>query len=410
LFERKYVAVDGVNQEDDELSILEILYYHSAHNPRYIQELHKALVEIGMKLPNNVRQLQLRLKEGFKETELWEQGVLFTNRRVRDDHEDVFSVRDTIDPEKYVYRLSTSLGGETDILEDEGGSQSENTITRTIRLNSFSLHLLRSALARVKFYEFRNLQLFFPNLRSVKEFIQSENYLGQIDIDVTGTEAQFSRLSPEEKLQMSVAVLQKLADDIRKGSPVFKGTKVFEPVPIRHIVRETIDFRREYKADDDVGTGMHETTNTELHADLTHEDWYIYDKNYGTSEEKALVKYIQGLISVLREHYQDIYLLRNEKLFKIFDFAEGRPFEPDFVLFLTEKATGKQINYQLFMEPKGSHLIATDQWKEDFLKQIQDEAQINVNLPLKGFRLIGLPFFNSDNRRPFEHAFQQLLP
>ena len=181
------------------------------------------------------------------------------------------------------------------------------------------------------------------------------------------------------------------------------------PQAISHVVRDRT-INREYNPATDVGTGMHETTTPALHADLSQEDWYIYDENYGTSEEKALVKYIQSQIPALRERYEDIYLLRNEKLFQLYNFVDGHPYEPDFVLFLTDRATSKALNYQLFIEPKGQHLLLTDQWKENFLLQIEAQHEIRVTFPNDDFELIGLPFYNEQIRKQaFEAAFRQML-
>jgi type III restriction enzyme len=152
---------------------------------------------------------------------------------------------------------------------------------------------------------------------------------------------------------------------------------------------------------------MRETANL----DLRGEDWYVYDENYCTSEEKALVKFIQSQVPALRQKYEDVYLLRNENLFQLYDFAEGRPFEPDFVLFLTDKATGQSIHYQLFIEPKGQHLIPHDQWKEEFLQQIASGQNITVAFPNRGFKVVGLPFYNTEaKRQAFAAAFRQALP
>jgi type III restriction enzyme len=105
-------------------------------------------------------------------------------------------------------------------------------------------------------------------------------------------------------------------------------------------------------------------------------------------------KFVRGKIDTLRNRYTDIYLLRNQKLFQLYNFAEGRPFEPDFVLFLTEKATSKSLVYRLFIEPKGQHLISYDQWKEDFLKQIETQHKMTVVFQNRDFKLVGLPFYN----------------
>ena len=107
------------------------------------------------------------------------------------------------------------------------------------------------------------------------------------------------------------------------------------------------------------------TPKNQMYAlDLSNVRWYAYNDNYGTSEEKALVKYIEGKMEKFEEKYDEIYLVRNEKDLKIYDFAEGRPFEPDFVLFLRVKGSSdKYDNLQLFIEPKGNNLLIKDKWK-----------------------------------------------
>ncbi|HPM10865.1 MAG TPA: DEAD/DEAH box helicase family protein [Paludibacter sp.] len=405
-YQRKF---DDLEEERHPLRMLEVLYYHSAHNPRYIQELHKALVHIGMKPENQVRHLRLLMKDDFKNSELWEQGVLFKNKRIRNDSADIFEIKESLIQKSYPCRIMTGRGKDIDILGDDELPELTHTITKTIKLNSFSLHLLRSALSRIKFFEFRNLKNYFPNLNSIKEFITSDNYLGKISVAITATQNNLNTLSSFTKLRIAVSVLQKLADDIRKGTPDYIGTREFIPVPIKQVVAPEIPLKREYKPESDVGTGMRETIYNHLAADLRQEPWYVYDENYGTSEEKALVKLIQGYIPDLEKKYRAIYLLRNEKLFEIYDFDEGRRFEPDFVLFLTDKKTGKQIHYQLFIEPKGEFLSEHDSWKEDFLLQIEQEAKINLPLPKHDYNVIGLPFYNSGNPHVFETAFEQVL-
>jgi type III restriction enzyme len=71
------------------------------------------------------------------------------------------------------------------------------------------------------------------------------------------------------------------------------------------------------------------------------------------------------MVDELREKYQEVYLVRNERILKIFSFKDGSAFEPDYLLFMKDKK-GKDLNYQLFIEPKGSHLAEYDKWKNDF--------------------------------------------
>lgn len=396
---------------DDELRVLEELYYHSAHNPRYIQELHQALRESGI-IPEHARQLRLNIKDSVRQSDFWQSGYLFANERVRNDNADVFGLQDALIPRRYPYALRTGYTRETAILDDlkVDDISSADTRTRTLAFKDFSRHLLRAALARLAFYHFENLKGLFPHLSSMSQFISSEDYLAQIEVDVTGTPAQLASLSNQDQFTIALDVLQKLSADIRSGTVPYIGTREFKPMAIQHCVREkTINVYVKPGATTGSGVGMR--TDTEYGADLSREEWYVYDENYGTAEEKALVKFIQSQMDILRERYIDIYLLRNQKLFQLYSFDDGRPFEPDFVLFLTEKATGKLLNYQLFIEPKGQHLIAFEQWKEDFLRQIETRRKFTVILENQDFRLIGLPFYNEQVRkREFEGEFRRILP
>ena len=78
-----------------------------------------------------------------------------------------------------------------------------------------------------------------------------------------------------------------------------------------------------------------------LKIDLISQSWYIYDENYGTSEEKYLIRFIKNNIAILESKIFEIYLLRNENLFQIYRFSDGKPIEPDFILFLKDKKTKK---------------------------------------------------------------------
>ena len=395
---------------DSELRVLEELYYHSAHNPRYIQELHQALRETGI-MPEHARQLHLNIKESFKQSSFWENGLIFTNERVRNDNAGVFALQDAFIPPRYAYSLRTGYTRETAILDDlkVDDIAGTGTHTKTVALKDFGRQLLRAALARLKFYQFDNLKVYFPHLLSTGHFITSEDYLAQIKVDVTGTPAQLTSLSSQDRFNIAVDVLQRLATDIRSGTATYIGTKEFKPEAIQHCVREkTINVY--VKPGAMTGTGVGMRSDTEYNADLSQEEWYVYDENYGTAEEKALIKFIQSQIDTLRDRYSDIYLLRNQKLFQLYNFGDGRPFEPDFVLFLTEKTTGKSLVYQLFIEPKGQHLLAGEWWKGEFLQQIEGKHKITVVFQNRDYKLVGLPFYNERvKKQEFESEFQRVL-
>ena len=55
--------------------------------------------------------------------------------------------------------------------------------------------------------------------------------------------------------------------------------------------------------------GVPQAESGEFRLDLSSKDWYVFNENYGTSEEKAFVKYFNQQYSRLRENYDEIYLV-----------------------------------------------------------------------------------------------------
>jgi type III restriction enzyme len=88
----------------------------------------------------------------------------------------------------------------------------------------------------------------------------------------------------------------------------------------------------------------------------------------------------------------------------LYRFSDGKATEPDYVLFMKERKSSEDLIYQLFIEPKGEHLIAVDLWKEDFLREIENEAKVEL-YQNEHFRLIGLPFYNkTEKETEFKNA------
>jgi type III restriction enzyme len=153
-------------------------------------------------------------------------------------------------------------------------------------------------------------------------------------------------------------------------------------------------------------------------------DWYILDGFVGTSEEKELIEFIKNSFGNLEKKYKEIYLLRNEEVYKIYDFKKGRGFMPDFILFLKtkeKKQTGiakTELYYQVFIEPKGNQYLGADgtfktgkeDWKEEFLEKISERYGIDkvVKAENPNYRLIGLPFFNADHNNEFSEGFDKI--
>lgn len=396
---RKY---DG--DASNPLRVIEKLHYHSAHNPRYIQELHTALVQTGI-IPDTKKQLDLFLKNDFKESRLYTKGLVFVNeRKTLAEMEDDGTIGKGILSKIFKVIMPTGKMRSGLIFGNAAPSDVLTSITIDIKLGELGKHVLRSALNSFSTYNFNSLKEVYPQLKSVKEFIESDNYLAKLSVKVSGNQNSLAAYSQEDKLYIAKAVLKDLEPILRTRGKTYRGTKEFKPSVFNKVFRDKIvlNVTVSPSGDKEFGESMKTPKNQMYALDLSNVRWYAYNDNYGTSEEKALVKYIEGKMEKFEEKYDEIYLVRNEKDLKIYDFAEGRPFEPDFVLFLRVKGSSdKYDNLQLFIEPKGNNLLIKDKWKNDFLKQIKAMAEVTWCTNTDDYMVWGIPFFNENTNAEF---------
>jgi type III restriction enzyme len=395
---------------DHEMRICEELYYHSAYNPKYIQELNTALQEIGMKA-KETKERHVLLKDSFKKTALYKAGHVFLNDRVKYLREEINGLESSIITKTHHVSLRTGYTKSVVAFEAQGNDRGANKESKDYLLKDFGTAIVRKALQRIEFYEFSSLKKYLPNLKSVAEFITSDNYLGKIKIEVTGLPEQVSNLSPDEKLDAVIQVLNEISGVIASDKIEFKGSKEFKPRMMKDVFTDkTLNFMIDGGEDQEFGKSMNNATETAYHLDLTSKSWFAFDDCFGTSEEKLLIQYIDKRYKDLSKVYSEVYLIRNEKHFKIYAFEDGRPFEPDFILYLIGKEKTDTMHYQVFVEPKGTHLLKADEWKEKFLVSIKEHFQVEQLFSNKKYVVWGLPFYNSKERMPeFEEAFETLI-
>ncbi|MFC1872492.1 DEAD/DEAH box helicase family protein [Chloroflexota bacterium] len=407
LYQRKYDVRD--TEEEHELRICEELYYHSAYNPRYIDELHTALEEIGIKA-KEVRQRYLKLKPDFKETDFYKAGFLFLNDQYKYNHEDVFSLNKSLIETTHRFTVATGFTKASAVFEEQK-KISLSKKQKNYYIRDFGYHVIHKAINKLEFFQFANLKQHLPNLSSISEFISSEDYLGEVKIEVEGVEDRINNLTQSDKLEAVVEMLEKVATNLQSDKVDYKGTKEFKPYMLKDKVKDKIlEIANDGNGDKEYGIGQAETTNQALNLDLSRKDWYVFNENYGTSEEKYFVKYINKVFDQLKAKYKEVYLLRNERNFKIFNFDNGAAIEPDFILFLVQKKPKKAFQYQIFIEPKGGHLLKQDEWKENFLRRLKAEYKIEQLWKGTEFIIWGMPFYNEvETKAEFEKEFNTLI-
>lgn len=378
------------------LRILEELHYHCAHNPKYIQDIRNALRETGM-LDDSARIVTLRLKGSFKQSDLYKSGHVWTNDRIRNPRDGVDSLDAyKIEPRFTYPSLMTGRVTESSAFADTTAkkSSSNEPLARDFKLIDFGKAILGFAMDTNGFFHFSNLKTYFPQLVSTSQFLTSESYLGGVTVTVRGLPENLDNLTARQKVDMAQYVLHQIESSVKRESVEYVGTKNFNPHKVSECFTDkTLKLRIEGEAGLSWVKGESNVPGLDQ-IDLTAKDWHAYDDSYGTDQEKLFIKYLNDHAARLREEYDDFHLLRNEKSLKLFAFENGKAFEPDFVLFLRRANGGKETIMQLFIEPKGSHLANQDKWKQEFLKQLKNDAKMIVLFQGKDYKIIGMPFYN----------------
>ena len=407
IFKRKYDE-----DLDEELRILEELYYHSINDSEYIRGLRTALTKSGI-MPERAKQIKLEVKPQFKLSEFWKKGKIFINKAIPTDRSSVSSFSELDIRQLHQVHMVNGQVEFSALFDESLESPGDENITEAIQLADFGTTIILKAMDKIGFYRMNSLLTYFPNVSSRSEMASSLEYIGWLVAEVTGPSHRVDNLTPDDKLAIAIRVLTEVAAETKSGYQQYEGSKLFEPKDISAVVADrTIQIVLPHSSSEkEEGVPMKEAHRDDLRMNLAENDWYVYNENYGTVEEKAFIKYLNDNMKKLEKKYSEIFLLRNEKLFQIFAFSDGRATEPDFVIFLKNERTGEIIAYQLFVEAKGKHLEEKDKWKEDFLREIEDTYELSTMADSEEYRIIGLPFFNEISKKKvaFNKVFKKKL-
>ena len=405
-FKRKYD-----NDIENEMRICEQLYYHCQNDHRYVTELKTALREIGLDTDKVVSR-QYILKESFKADKLYTDGFIFVNDRVVKDRREVHSLPPAVRDENYRFTMSGGASG-SDFVMEEGARSSDTeadlkTAHLTIReIAAINYAIVNKALTKYPVYKFHVLHSYFPNLKSTRQFIMDDAYLGAVKINIQSREED---PSPRTLYCAVFHVLGKIAQSITNIEETYRGTHEFRARRIKDVFTDkTVNYTDPH--DGGIGISQNDpSVNPDWKIDLSKEEWFAYTDQYGTSEEKAFAADFKGYVNDLKKIYRKIYLVRNERAFHLYSFDDGSRFEPDYVLFLQEEKADEFDQMQIFIEPKGSQLLAVDAWKEKFLMEMEENAvPVKILADNNHIKIWGMPFFNEDSRKKYDDSFQKLL-
>ena len=406
-YDEKYKRKFDKDMKND-LRVIEELHYHSMNDSPYIAEIREALVKRGL-MDEKVVRKNVKRKKCFKQSKLYKQGFIWLNDKVKKDMQQINSFDDlttmSVKKKYHEHTLSAGSGAATRILANSDTNEITELDPKDIPLANIEHNIVQAAIARNPFFRFDKLTQYFPNLRTMEVFRTSSDYLGGLTIKFKGQAQQLQQLHayPHDKLKACCDLLQKIQTEMENKFTEYEGTTDFQMKPIQEIFD---DKELKFNKSNSRIKKKSRAFNKQF---VKKKKWLAYNGLYGTSEERDLVKLIDEWIKNSTQSYDEIYLIRNERHFKIYNFEDGRVFEPDFVLFLLQK-NGETITYQLFIEPKGEFLKERDEWKETFLKTIQEQGITHILLDNHKYRILAVgQFYSEQVRDQFKEKLNSIL-
>ena len=187
-----------------EIQLLERLYYHTINDPQYLENLRKSLdaIDLPVNEDTQYKVYTAKVKNSFKKTKAYKHGNIYYNKviDVPESHYDSI--------QKYGFDPETT--GPIDMVDavserryDTGADKNDTTSTTLEVAARFSnpqdKALIRTAVSFNNFYRFDSLKKYCPTLTSMREFLTSNEWLGNATIRVkvaTGSPA----LTNEQRL------------------------------------------------------------------------------------------------------------------------------------------------------------------------------------------------------------------
>lgn len=387
---------------------------------KYIDEIKKALKATGLLPEKEPIQVTYKLKNDFKKTQIYQEGYLFLNKRVEVSRNNVTSLPEKIRTQGIGYKCRSGASVSQNLMDDGNTNDSlKYTSMDPILFKNLEKSITNKAYRL--FYStlsFDKLKKKFPNLKGVNEFLYSEDYMGDFPIIFWVLDGDLP--TSDDILEACKQVLQIVSDYIQKIEISFKGTTEFYCRYIHDVFTDKTRNIIRDKDDESWGAGISQASplvNNAYQIDLSNKDWYAYNDNYGTSEEKKFVSYFNTKVEELKKKFNNIYLIRNEIQVCIYSFEDGSKFEPDYVLILDKhlnetNETGKQNIYIcMFVEPKGEHLLQKDAWKNSLLLELKEKAVPVIQfVDDKDYRIWGSPLYNENlTKSDFISYFKELI-
>lgn len=404
------------NQIDNPYRLCETLVYHCTSDNRYITEIRATLKESGLVSDIEPTKIELKVKESFKAEKFYKLGYVFSNNRIEKSRSEVNELPMRFRLIPIEYNIAPKISGLIALFGSNDALKSDK-IKEIIKVKEISSTIRFKGIRQYPALTFNKLIEKFPNLRTMNEFLTDEKYLGNMSIELIYPNDY--AYNNEDLLNAYLKLLLEVAKYISKIEIQYEGTIEFKEQPIKDFVKDITTYR-EVLLGARQGIGVPQKVDTSYPYDLSDKEWYVYNENYGTSEEKSFVKYFSSVVTDFKRKYAKVFLIRNENQLGIYSFNTGERFEPDYLLFLGDKDVGnRSVFYQIFIEPKGNQFLGHDEtfstgkesWKEQLLKEIKElKIEHTIFYDSSVYKIWGLPFYNeSHTLQDFDKELKNFL-
>jgi type III restriction enzyme len=404
-----------------ELRVLEEFYYYTYdEESRYISHLKEELRKDGYIRDDKVIKT-FALKKDFQDSKFYKETKIWYNKQIDNPNRRKKTLEDIKKDFFVPYKIKGLEFTEQEIdFENQEDLQRLNLQekglqTISIKFKDIEKHIVQKAInikakQENSLFQFEKLKEDLE-IESIEE-LQTDK-LADFDVKIiVSKNTNYDDIDNSDKLGLVIKFLDNIFAEFKD--------KIAPKIGSEFIAG---DFKK-FFAEPKTKTIEADTDSERIAKELETESWYVLDSFHGTSEEKELIGFIKETIGNLEQKYKEVYLLRNEEVYKIYDFEQGRGFQPDFILFVKTKDKKEvkngfkaELYYQIFIEPKGNEYIGEDGtfktgkegWKEKFLEEISEkygfEKIIKAENP--NYKLVGLPFFNKDHQKTFQEKFNK---
>ena len=271
---------------DNKYRILETMLFHSIDDSKYISELKKALIEIGLQEKDMIERKYI-LKDEFKNTDFYNHGYVFSNSRIEKTRENIYEIEEDLKYKVFYPKIKNKNAKIENLIGNKNEKISDDIEIKKIKLSEIDYNILSGSAIYFNELKFNILKEKYPNLKSLKEFLSGENYLGNVAIEfkyAKGSEITGKDIYRELKQE----VFPVICKHINEIKTEYEGREEFKPYEIKNVIKDKTIYLSSVN-NEGKGESQIETSNNELKLDLSMENWYVYNDNYGTTEEKKFV-------------------------------------------------------------------------------------------------------------------------